>query len=187
MKSYKAIVAMARNRVIGAQNKMPWHLPEDLRWFAQTTSGHIIVMGRKTFESIGGRPLPGRRNIIVSRKLNNSSGAQSPRALANNSDVEIIDSLDKLQQLTLPAKKDIWICGGAEIYRQTFPYCSDIFLTLVKRDAVGDAWLPPFEHAFDLKAMLRDTQQFSLLHYINKKLNQSATRLKLSSLPSTHP
>ena len=67
MKAFKAIAAMSENRVIGADGRIPWHLPEDFRWFKQTTLGHILVMGRKTFESIG-RPLPGRQTLILSRQ-----------------------------------------------------------------------------------------------------------------------
>ncbi|MEW6302165.1 MAG: dihydrofolate reductase [Verrucomicrobiota bacterium] len=153
MKAFKAIAAMSENRVIGRGNQIPWHLPEDFKWFKQTTTGHIIVMGRKTFESIG-RPLPNRTTIVLSR-----SGAPIPG-------VTVVSGLRKID----PAKEtcDVFICGGAQIYEQTLPLCSDLYLTLVKRTVEGDAFFPPFEHLFDLRAELRDTPEFRILHYVRK-------------------
>ena len=85
MKHFKAIAAMSLNRVIGAGNKIPWHLPEDFKWFKQMTSGHVVIMGRKTFESLGGKPLPNRINIVLSssptsrRSLNSRKSAARRR------------------------------------------------------------------------------------------------------------
>ena len=123
-----AIAAVSENRVIGAGNRIPWHLPEDFRFFKATTMGHVLVMGRKTFESIG-RPLPGRETIVLSR-----SGFAHPG-------VQTIPSL-----LDLPAfsgERRVFICGGAEIYRQTLPLCSELYLTHVRRTVDGDAVFPP--------------------------------------------
>jgi dihydrofolate reductase len=108
----KAIAAMSLNRVIGAGNKIPWHLPEDFKWFKATTTGHVIVMGRKTFESIG-KPLPNRTTIVLSRSAWAHPG------------VTTIRSLDELPALV--ADRQVFICGGAEIYAQTLPLCSDLF------------------------------------------------------------
>lgn len=145
---------MARNRVIGANNRIPWHLPEDFKWFKQLTTGQVVVMGRKTFESIG-RPLPNRTNVVLSR---------------SNFIVPGVITLTDFSQLQpdLPefAGKQVFICGGAEIYRQTLPRCSDLFLTLVKREPEGDAFFPPFEHAFRLAATLRETPDFDILHFV---------------------
>ena len=141
---------MSLNRVIGAGNKIPWHLPGDFKWFKQTTTGHIIVMGRKTFESIG-KPLPNRETIVLSRGDFKYPGVRTIHALGE------LESLGDGRQ--------IFICGGAEIYRQALPLCSDIFLTLVKREVEGDAFFPKFEDEFELVEELRDTAEFKILHY----------------------
>ena len=151
MKPFQAIAAMSLNRVIGAGNKIPWHLPEDFKWFKATTTGHVIVMGRKTFESIG-KPLPNRTTIVLSRSAWSHPGVQTIR------------SLDELPALA--GDRQVFICGGAQIYEQTLPLCSDLFLTLVKREvAGGDAFFPPFEDKFELIEEIRDTPDFKILHY----------------------
>jgi dihydrofolate reductase len=146
-----AIAAMALNRVIGRGNEIPWHLPEDFRWFKRTTMGGTLIMGRRTFESIG-RPLPGRLTVVLSR-----SGFTHP-------EVQTAPSLDALDAMPLPEPR--FICGGAEIYRQALPRCSDLYLTLVKREIPdGDAFFPPFEKEFELVEKLRETPEFDVLHY----------------------
>ena len=151
MKAFKAIAAMSLNRVIGRDNQIPWHLPEDFRWFKQTTLGHVLVMGRRTFESIG-RPLPGRETILLSR-----AGFTHPG-------VRVLATLDGLPPADDP--REWFICGGADIYRQTLPRCSDLFLTLVKREITGgDAFFPPFEEMFELTSRLREAPEFDILHY----------------------
>jgi Dihydrofolate reductase len=155
MKHFKAIAAMSLNRVIGAGNKIPWHLPEDFKWFKQTTTGHVIVMGRKTFESIG-KPLPNRETIVLSR-----SQFQFPG-------VKTIRGLEELK--TLAGDRQIFICGGAEIYAQALPFCSDLYLTLVQREVAGDTFFPPFEERFELVEEIRDAPEFKILHYRNRSL-----------------
>lgn len=146
-----AIAAMARDRVIGRRGEIPWHLPEDFRWFKQTTMGGALVMGRRTFESIG-RPLPGRVTVVLSR-----SGFR-------RDDVVSAGSLAALAELSLP--RPLFVCGGAEVYRQALPRCSDLYLTLVKREVPdGDTFFPPFEEAFELAGKLRETPEFDILHY----------------------
>ena len=152
MNSFKAIAAMSLNRVIGAGDKIPWHLPEDFKWFKATTTGHIIVMGRKTFESIG-KPLPNRTTIVLSRTDFSHPGVQAIR------------SLNELPATT--RDREVFICGGAQIYEQTLPLCSDLYLTLVKREVEGDAFFPSFEDKFKLVEEIRDTPEFKILHYRN--------------------
>src|SRR5271163_2775509 len=119
MKYFKAIAAMSLNRVIGAGNKIPWNLPEDFQWFKKMTSGHVIVMGRKTFESIG-RPLPNRLTLVLTRSTQPIPGVQTI------SELGLIDR-------TSPALagKEIFICGGAQVYEQALPLCEDLYLTVV--------------------------------------------------------
>lgn len=156
MKQFKAIAAMSENRVIGNGNKIPWHLPEDFKWFKKMTTGQIIVMGRKTFESIG-KPLPNRTTIVLSR-----TNFQFPG-------VETVSGLDQLDLNN--ESPEIFICGGAQIYEQTLSLCSDLYLTLVKRTVEGDAFFPPFENQFELAEEVLDCPDFKILHYRNKEIS----------------
>ena len=152
MKKFQAIAAMAENRVIGNGNKIPWHLPDDFKWFKAKTMGHILIMGRKTFESIG-RPLPGRETIILSQ-----SGYKAPGT-------RTVESLEQLNEVLTDDDRIPYICGGAEIYSQTLGQCSDLFLTKVRGTFEGDAYFPKFESLFSQPDTLLQHEQFSLLHY----------------------
>jgi dihydrofolate reductase len=147
---YRAIAAMAENRVIGNQNTIPWHLPEDFKWFKKTTMGQTLLMGRKTFESIG-RPLPGRQTIILSR---------SQLSIPNTETINAIDSIE-----TVATNDTIWIAGGAEIYQLMLPKCSDIYLTRVHQKPDGDTFFPEFEDTFTLDSVLESNTQFSIEHW----------------------
>ena len=151
----KAIAAMSLNRVIGREGKIPWHLPEDFKWFKRITTGHILVMGRKTFESIG-KPLPGRVTLVLSRGGFSHPGA---RRIAD------LGELDRLPPDL--AGREVFICGGAQGYAQALPRCSDLYLTLVKRVVEGDAFFPPFESRFDLAEEVFDCADFSVRRYRN--------------------
>lgn len=144
---------MSLNRVIGRQNRIPWHLPEDLKWFKKLTMGHVIVMGRKTFESIG-RPLPGRTTYVLSR---------SPLQIPS---VTVVADVNQI----IPASEsqEVFICGGAQIYEQHLPRCSDLYLTLVKREVEGDAFFPPFEHLFEPAEQITDTPEYTITRYRNR-------------------
>jgi dihydrofolate reductase len=155
MKHFKAIAAMSENRVIGKGNQIPWHLPEDFEWFKRTTTGHIVVMGRKTFESIG-KPLPNRTTFVLSRTNFSFPGVRTISALSQ------VD----LENET----RDVFICGGASVYGQALPFCSDLYLTFVKRTVDGDAFFPAFEDRFVLAGELLDTPEFKVLHYRNKRV-----------------
>jgi dihydrofolate reductase len=170
MKPFQAIAAMSLNRVIGAGGKIPWHLPEDFKWFKQMTTGHVIVMGRKTFASLG-QPLPQRTTIVLSR-----SAFSHPGVLVVHDLAELINPSPGLAATLSPPTGErgaskalpectIFICGGAQVYEQALPLCSDLYLTLVKREVAGDAFFPPFEDKFELVGMLRDTPEFKILHY----------------------
>jgi dihydrofolate reductase len=153
VKHFKAIAAMSLNRVIGAGSKIPWHLPEDFKWFKKMTSGHVIVMGRKTYESIG-KPLPNRTRIVLSR---------SPLDIPG---VTVIADLKQLNSLEAElAGREIFICGGAQVYQQALPFCSDLYLTLVNRTIEGDTFFPPFEDRFVLAEEILQQPGFKILHY----------------------
>jgi dihydrofolate reductase len=196
VKHFKAIAAMSLNRVIGAGNAIPWHLPEDFKWFKQVTMGHVVVMGRKTFESIG-KPLPNRKNLVLTKHPQRlikkmpeifgqyhewRGGQHLKRAYQFHfsklgekveTEIFIFKTLDKLDPDEFP--NDIFICGGAQIYEQALPRCSDLYLTLVKREIEnGDAFFPPFEDKFVLKETLRDGLDFSILHYQHRALKRES-------------
>lgn len=126
------IVAMANNRVIGNAGTMPWHLPEDLRWFQQQTMGHYLLMGRRTFESIGA-PLSGRHTIVVSRNPH-FRAEQCPVAADIDSALALV-----------PEDGRLFVCGGAQIYRQTLPLAHRLYLTLLELEVEGDTWFPEFD------------------------------------------
>jgi dihydrofolate reductase len=128
-------------------------LPEDFKWFKKMTTGHVIVMGRKTYESIG-KPLPNRTTIVLSRSPLNIPGV---RTIA---DLRQLDSLEP--EL---AGREIFICGGAQVYQQALPLCSDLYLTLVNRTVEGDAFFPAFEERFVLKEEILEQPDFKILHY----------------------
>jgi dihydrofolate reductase len=126
------IVAMARNRVIGAGNKIPWHLPNELKLFKSLTMGHHIVMGRRTYESIG-RLLPGRTTVIVTRQPD----YHVPGAIVVHSVREALEAGK--------GDTEIFIIGGAELFRETLPIADRIYLTVVDAEPEGDTLMPPFE------------------------------------------
>ncbi len=147
MKHFKAIAAMSENRVIGNAGEIPWHLPEDFKWFKQTTMGGILIMGRKTFDSIG-RPLPGRETYVLSH---------TPRNIPK---VHCFTDLAMLDQLA--TDKTVWIVGGSEIYRQMLPRCETLYLSRVHRTCKGDAYFPEFENEFTLAAVELETPEFTV-------------------------
>ena len=128
------IVAMDQNRLIGAGNKMPWHLPADLRHFRQTTLGKPVVMGRKTFESIG-KPLPGRRNLVVS----GNRGFVAPGCEVSHS---LGDALSACE-----AAVEVMVIGGATIYTQALPRADRLYLTTIEHAFDGDTYFPQWSQA----------------------------------------
>ncbi|MDX9707208.1 MAG: dihydrofolate reductase [Azospira sp.] len=139
------IAAMDRRRLIGRDNALPWRLPEDLRHFKATTLGKPVIMGRKTWESLG-RPLPGRRNIVVSRH---------PDYVAEGG--ETATSLPAALALAGEAD-EVFIIGGADIYRQALPLAQRLHLTEIDAEFAGDAWFPEFPLA-EWREAARETQR----------------------------
>lgn len=123
------IAAMAENRVIGKDNQMPWHLPADFAWFKKCTLGKPVVMGRKTYESIG-RPLPGRRNIVVSRNLDLSIDG-----------VETCTSIEQALNL-LEGVEEVMIIGGGSFYAHCLPLATKLYLTFINANIDGDTQFP---------------------------------------------
>ena len=123
------IVAAAANGVIGRDNQLPWHLPADLRHFKQTTMGKPILMGRKTWESIG-RPLPGRTNIVITRDSDYSAAG-----------CVVVNSIDAAMEAA-GSQDEIMVIGGAELYRQVLPRTDSVYLTRIHEDFEGDTVFP---------------------------------------------
>ncbi len=136
------IVAMARNRVIGVDNGLPWHLPEDLKHFKSLTMGHHIIMGRKTYESIG-RPLPGRTTVIVTR----DPAYRMDGCL-------VAHSLDRAIELAA-GDDEAFFVGGANLYGQALPLADRLYITEIQADYPGDAHFPEFASA-DWSEVSRD-------------------------------
>ena len=140
------IAALDKNQVIGSDNAMPWHLPDDLKFFKANTLNKTVVMGRKTFESIGGRPLPNRRNLVITR---------NPDFQADG--IEVFSSLETALQSCTEDTDEIIIMGGGQLYQQMMPYAHKLYLTLVEAAVEGDTVFPSWS--------LEDWQVTSQYHH----------------------
>ncbi len=129
--SLSLIVAATQNWVIGKDNQMPWHLPADLAWFRQNTQGKVVVMGRKTFESIG-RPLPKRTNIVLSRQPFEYAGVIWKNSL--ESAVEFVKDL--------PENQEIMLIGGGQLFKQYLPQADKLYFTQIQTELKGDTFFP---------------------------------------------
>ena len=161
------VVAVADNGVIGLGNALPWDLPDDLQHFKRTTMGRPIIMGRKTFESIG-RPLPGRLNIILTR----DTAWQAPGVSAANSMEQAIYIAG--DQALIDGADSVMVIGGAEVYRQALPFTSRVFLTRVHGNMHGDAFFDLEQIAswrqlsrLEVSASERNSHNFSVIELEN--------------------
>lgn len=128
------VAAVAKNRVIGLKGKLPWHIPEDLKHFRTTTLGHAIIMGRLTYDTVG-KPLPKRRNIVVSRQ---------PLTLVG---CETAQTLEQAIALARSTDDEPHIIGGGQLYTLALPLATRLVLTEVQQEPEGDAWFPAFDEA----------------------------------------
>lgn len=150
------IAAMAKNNCIGKNNKLPWHIPEDLKHFQQITKGKTVLMGRKTFESIISylkKPLPNRTNIVITR----NASFQVP------SGVEIYDDIQKA--LNKHKNEEVIVIGGADIYAQTINLADKLYITLVDQEAEGDAFFPEINPTTWQEIKREDHNNFSFITY----------------------
>jgi dihydrofolate reductase len=157
MPVFHAIAAMSENRVIGDRGKIPWYLKDDFRWFKHKTMGGSLLMGRKTFESIG-KPLPGRKTIVLTR------------GRIENPEVEICSAVAHLSEMAGP----VWVAGGAEIYLQLLPKCERLYLTRVKGEVPGDTFFPAFENRFRLDQVIHEEAAFRVERWINSASSDPA-------------
>jgi dihydrofolate reductase len=182
--NWKAIAAMTEDRVIGIGPRIPWHLPEDFRWFKQCTHGKVVVMGSRTFAGLG-RPLPGRTNLVLTRDPagfrsrcpwilpaealtppdqpgggNHDARAATPPPTR----IGLVTSLEDIELRNDPG--EVFICGGAQIYEAALPKCSELLLTRVRQPANGDVLFPAFEGFFHRCEVLRETPDFTLERWV---------------------
>ncbi len=146
-----AIAAMDRNHVIGHDGRIPWRLPEDMKFFKNATTGHVILMGRKTFESLG-RLLPGREHWVVSR------GADFEGARMFRSFDEVPDQSGD--------GREIFVIGGAQAYEALLPRCEAILLTIVPGDHQGDTFFPRFDDQFTRSETLQETPELRIERWV---------------------
>lgn len=130
------IVAISNNRAIGKDNKLLWHLPNDLNFFKKTTTGHPVIMGRKTYEAIG-KPLPNRLNIVISRNKNE-----------NQESLVYCNSLEEAITLAKTKDEEIFIIGGGEIYKQSLAVADTLYVTQVNVDIDGDTFFPEIDNSW---------------------------------------
>ncbi len=129
------IVAKAKNNIIGKDNKLLWHIPEDLKRFKSLTTGHTIIMGRKTFDSIG-RVLPNRKHVILSH---------NPDFKVHDENVEIVHSIDEIKKY-IESDEENFVIGGAMIYSLLMPYVTKMYITEIDKNFEGDSVFPPVNH-----------------------------------------
>lgn len=174
-KNISLIAAVSSNNVIGRQNRLPWYLPEDLKNFKQLTIGKPIMMGRKTFESLG-RVLPGRTNIVITR--NPIYQPQGCRVFSN---------IDHALQ-TFANCPEIMVIGGASFYEQMMPLSNTLYLTRIDHEFDGDAHFPPFDPSVWTEQSRRDYQQQQepFLHYSFRVYRRNASEYR-SDAPTRNP
>ena len=148
-----AIAACDPDRVIGRNGQLPWHLPEDLKLFKRITLGHPIVMGRRTWDSLPRRPLPGRDNIVFSGHLTD------PGAI-------VLKDASRLSGLI--GERDAYLIGGAALYTALLPFCQSLILTHVHQRHPGDVFFPEYEQAFIAEEMLLESDDFHTIRYRNR-------------------
>jgi len=155
------IAAMAENRVIGKNNAIPWSIKEDMAHFKELTMGWPCIMGRKTWESLPKRPLPGRLNLVVSTTMEADSSH-------NVKDFKVVPSLAEALQLCAGYEK-VFICGGASIYHEALPMAHKIELTVIRRHCEGDTFFPEIDAVCWTKTAAVDFDEFSFITYTNIK------------------
>lgn len=148
----KAIAAMSKNRVIGLMGKLPWHISGDLKFFKKMTQGQICVVGRKTYEGLP--PLRNRKFVVVTKDV---TYPLKDNMVATWHDINLVPSVNQTEPL--------WLIGGAEMYRQYLPVCTDLYLTRILKDYEGDTMFPSFDHLFIYKETLESNQDYMIVHY----------------------
>jgi dihydrofolate reductase len=156
-KIFKAVAAMSCNGVIGNKGQLPWHLSEDLKFFKKLTYGSPVIMGRKTYESIG-RPLPGRKNIVISSNSN----------IQGN--IENHQSIEELIDVYKDSTESLFIIGGSQIYSALLNWTKEIYLTYIYKEYSGDTYFPKIDNDFKLNGIEFKTEEFEVRKMIRKPI-----------------
>ena len=153
----KAIVAMDPYRVIGYKGRIPWHIPEDFKWFKRATMDCPLLMGHSTFDSIG-KPLPGRYTYILT---NNPEKLALPSA-------ELCGYASEKQVFDMPLefRKRMWVCGGAKVYQRFLPLCDEVYVSHIMEDYEGDTYMPEFEDQFPYSEIVEEHKDFWVVKHM---------------------
>jgi dihydrofolate reductase len=199
-----AIAAMSKNRVIGNGDTIPWRIPDEFRWFRRKTLGSVIIMGRRTFETLP-KPLDGRLNVVLTRhparlladpKFQErfkhalvGPAAHRHRAVEQldfpkipNAQVSLVRGIASLDRAGLT--EHAWLCGGAQLYEQFLPRCSDLYLSVIDREVEGDAFFPAFEHLFDLAGVVAEFADFRVFHYVRNEVQEGRSSTEAIPRPA---
>ncbi len=155
----KAIAAMSKCRTIGDKGQIPWHFPEDSKWFKETTKGGILVMGRKTYDTMKGIKLGGRKFLVVSKTM---------KPDYDSATVAVFDDISLILGAENALHQQLWLCGGGKLYEQLLTKCTDLYLTIINQEIEGDTKFPEFQNDFDFKEEIMVTQDFVINHYVKK-------------------
>lgn len=154
----KAIAAMDLNRGIGFQGNIPWHIPEDFKWFKSVTIDNFLLMGHATFVGLG-KPLPKRHTFVMTKDAEKwKLPAEKLYSYVNEA------WLPNWLQKSRPADR-LWLCGGAKMYEQFLPLCTELYMTIVIDEYESDTFMPPFEHLFSNSEVCREEKDFWIVHY----------------------
>ena len=159
------IAAVAKNNIIGGDNKLLWHIPEDLKHFKDITSNHTIIMGRKTFQSLP-NVLPKRHHIVLTKDKN---------YIIDSDSVTIVHNLKEIVDKYKTSKEEVFVIGGGEIYSAFLPYCKNLYLTKINKNFVGDTYFPKIEpsqwkvtYSSELNKTLKDNLEFKFINLTKK-------------------
>lgn len=187
-----AIAAMSKNRVIGNDGRIPWRIAEEFKWFRRMTLDSVVIMGRRTFESLP-KPLEGRVNVVLTRhpqrllsrepvpeRLSHAlvgSAAHRVRGIEQRSfpnirrtEVRLVREMDSL--IRAGVTRRAWLCGGAQVYERFLGECSELYLSVIDREVEGDTFFPRFEHLFDLDGVVAEFSEFRVVHYVRNRVSQ---------------
>ncbi len=154
--AWKLIAAVAQNGVIGKGLDIPWHFSEDFKHFKRSTMGGIVVMGRRTWESFKGRPLPGRENVVISSLLKAVEG------------VKVFKTFEEFKNAYRDDERQVWIIGGASLYESALKDCDELVITRVKLSPDGDVFFPKFEDKFKETGKIFESPDFDIVKYTVK-------------------
>ncbi|MBS6599996.1 MAG: dihydrofolate reductase [Clostridium sp.] len=159
------IAAVAKNNIIGGDNKLLWHIPEDLKHFKDLTSNHTIIMGRKTFQSLP-NVLPKRHHIVLTKDKN---------YIIDSDSVTIVHNLKEIVDKYKTSKEEVFVIGGGEIYSAFLPYCKNLYLTKINKNFEGDTYFPKIEpsqwkvtYSSELNKTLKDNLEFKFINLTKK-------------------